>query len=186
VDLNLLLSQFLPILKRRAGPSIAVEAVLEPELGQIRGDTGQLKQIVLNLVLNARDRMPLGGSVRIVTGNVELPARAPHYAGSESFIRLAIEGARASKTGEAGEPKLEPLFAGNKPAMGLGLAVVDAMVNAADGLICADGQPDGGSRFEIFLPRWREPEKSDDIISPPSAAEPGRQKRMHKRGDKTS
>jgi two-component system cell cycle sensor histidine kinase/response regulator CckA len=187
VDLNLLLSQFLPILKRIAGPSIEVEAALDPELGQIRGDIGQLKQIVLNLVLNARDAMPLGGSVRIVTGNVELPAGTTYHPGSDSFIRLAIEREDTAKTGEPFEHMFKPFFAGNKPGMGLGLAVVDAMVNAADGLICADGRPDGGSRFEMFLPRWREPETPIPAGSPHSAAQPPRPpKRMHKRADKTS
>jgi two-component system, cell cycle sensor histidine kinase and response regulator CckA len=186
VDLNLLLSQFLPILKRMAGPSIALEAALDPELGQIRADIGQLKQIVLNLVLNARDAMPLGGSVRIATGNVELPARTTYYPGSESFIRLAIEPDGANKTGEIAKPMLDPFYAGNKPGMGLGLAVVEAMVNAADGLICADGQPGERSLFEIFLPRWREPEKPPHVNSPPLAPGPRRQKRIRKRTDGTS
>jgi two-component system cell cycle sensor histidine kinase/response regulator CckA len=186
VDLNLLLSQFLPILKRMVGPSIEVSATLEPKLGQIRGDIGQLKQIMLNLVLNARDAMPLGGVVRIETSNVELPARAPYYPGPESFIRLAIEGHGPGKTSELTEHTFEPFFAESKPEIGLGLAVVDAMVNAADGLISAEGQPGGGSRFEIFLPRWREPEKATQAGSPPSAAEPRLPKRMQKKTDKTS
>lgn len=186
VDLNPLLNQFLPMLKRLASPAIAVETGFSPELGQIRGDTGQLKQIVLNLVLNLRDGLPEGGVIRIQTNNVELPGRTPYYAGSESYIRLTIEGQGAAKPDSGAQPKLEPLIAGHKPGRGLGLAVVDAMVHAADGLICADGQPGGGPRFEVFLPRWREAEQSVQLSAPPSAAEPRRLKRATKRVEKTN
>lgn len=183
IDLNQLLNHFLPVLKRLTGVTIAVETTLAPDLGQLRGDAGQLKQIVLNLVLNLRDSMPLGGTVRMETSNVELPARAPYYAGSESYIRLVIEGQRASKAGESIEPMFEPFIAGHKPGMGLGLAVVDAMVNAADGLICADGRPDG-SRFEVFLPRWRDAEQPTPINAP--VPDSRRLKRPQKRAGKTS
>ncbi len=152
VDLNLLLIRFLPILKRMAGPAIAVEAALGPELGQIRADIGQLKQIVLNLALNARDGMPLGGRVCIETGNVELPDRVPYYAGPESFVRLAVEWHAITSEHDLSEP----FFAGNDSGIGLGMAVVDAMVNAADGVISVDRAPGGGPRFEVFFPRWRE------------------------------
>jgi signal transduction histidine kinase len=170
------------MLKRLAGPAIVVEAALEPELGQIRGDIGQLKQIVLNLVLNVRDAMPLGGSVRIETGNVELPGRVPYYAGSESFVRLAVEGHAVTSAHDLSEP----FFAGHNPGMGLGMAVVDAMVNAADGLICADGQPGQGPRFEIFLPRWCEADQPALIGPSPSPQEPRRAKGTQNRTDKTA
>jgi two-component system cell cycle sensor histidine kinase/response regulator CckA len=170
VDLNPLLSQFLPILKRLAGPSIAVEAALGPDISQIRGDTGQLKQIVLNLVLNARDAMPAGGRLCIQTGNVELPGRTAGYADTEFFVRLAIE-AHGSI---------------NKPVTGLGMALVDALVNAADGLISSDSQPGGGPRVEVFLPTWPDPEKLHNVSLPSSAPPPGRPKRMRKRTDKTA
>jgi two-component system cell cycle sensor histidine kinase/response regulator CckA len=167
VDLNLLLGHFLPILKRLAGPSIEVSATLEPQLGQVRGDIGQLKQIVLNLLLNARDAMPVGGRLCIQTGNVELPGRTAGYAGTEFFVRIAIEGQGTI----------------NKPGRGLGMAVVDALVNAADGLIAADSQPGGGPRFAVFLPTWPAPEKPPNVSLPSSAPPLGRPKRMRKRTD---
>lgn len=185
VDLNLLLTRFLPILKRMVGPSIALDAELDPGLGQTRGDLGQLKQIVLNLILNARDAMPLGGSVRIVTSNVDLPSRTPSCPGSESFVRLAIAGCGTVKNCDSSHPAVDPFFAGNKQGMGLGLSVVDAMVNAVDGLICADGQPGSASRFEVFLPRWRDAEKLADATPGTLPSEPRRQKRAQ-RADKTS
>lgn len=184
VDLNAVVNGFLPSLRRMAGPWIAVEAVQEPALGQIRGDIGQLKQIMLNLVLNARDALPLGGCVCIQTGNVELPSRAAAYTGTEFFVRLVIEAHRTGAAGETAGPR-DQFFAGNKPGTELGMAVVDVMVNAADGLMCADCLAGGGVRFEVFLPRWREAEKTPDPRTALAVAEPARRKRRPRRPDKT-
>jgi two-component system cell cycle sensor histidine kinase/response regulator CckA len=170
VDLNLLLTHFLPMLKRLAGPSIELSATLESQLGQVRGDIGQLKQIVLNLVLNARDAMPAGGRLCIQTRNVEPPGRTAGYAGTEFFVSIAIE-AHGSI---------------DKPGTGLGMAVVDALVNAADGLISLDSQPGGVPRVEVFLPTWPEPEKLTNVSLPSNSPRPGRPKRMRNRTDKTA
>ncbi len=152
VNLNSVVNRFLPRLRRMAGPSIALEARLDPELGTIRADTSQMKQILLNLILNARDAMPLGGRVCIQTGNVELP-------GSYPFVRLAVEDNGAGMDSGIAEHLFEPFFTNKKPATGkgLGLAVVHAIVSAADGLVNVDSKPGVGSRFEIFLPRVTEP-----------------------------
>ena len=152
VNLNSVVNRFLPRLRRMAGPSIALEARLDPELGMIRADTSQMKQILLNLILNARDAMPVGGSVCIQTGNVELP-------GSYPFVQLAVEDNGPGMDSEIAEHLFEPFFTNKKPATGkgLGLAVVHAMVSAADGLVNVDSKPGVGSRFEIFLPRVTRP-----------------------------
>jgi two-component system, cell cycle sensor histidine kinase and response regulator CckA len=152
VNLNSVVNRFLPRLKRMAGPSIVIETSLDPQLGTIRADTSQMKQILLNLILNARDAMPLGGSVYIQTGNVELP-------GSYPFVRLAVEDNGAGMDSEIAEHLFEPFLTNKKPSTGkgLGLAVVHAMVSAADGLVNVDSKPGVGSCFEIFLPRVTEP-----------------------------
>jgi two-component system, cell cycle sensor histidine kinase and response regulator CckA len=154
LDLNSLVNRFLPLLRSMAGPSVAVETSLDPELGEIRADTSQMEQVLLNLVLNARDAMPRGGRVSIQTGNVELP-------GSHPYVRLAVEDNGTGMDREIAEHMFEPFFTSKKPrtGTGLGLAVVHAMVTAADGLINVDSKPGVGSLFEIFLPRWREPEQ---------------------------
>jgi two-component system cell cycle sensor histidine kinase/response regulator CckA len=104
------------------------------------------------LVLNARDAMPGGGNVSIQTSNVELP-------GSQPFVRLAVEDNGAGMDSEIAEHLFEPFFTSKRRAAGkgLGLAVVHAMVSAADGLINVDSNPGAGSLFEIFLPRVTEP-----------------------------
>jgi PAS domain S-box-containing protein len=149
IDLNSLVNRLLPMLRRMAGPSITVETSLAPELGEIRVDTSQMEQALLNLTLNARDAMPRGGKVSIQTSNVELP-------GSQAFVRLAVEDNGAGMDSEIAEHLFEPFFTNKKREVGkgLGLAVVHAVVTAADGLINVDSSPGAGSLFEIFLPRW--------------------------------
>jgi signal transduction histidine kinase len=155
IDLNSLVNRLLPMLRRTAGPSITVETSLAPELGEIRVDTNQMEQAVLNLILNARDAMPRGGKVSIQTSNVELP-------GSQAFVRLAVEDNGAGMDSEIAEHLFEPFFTSKKREVGkgLGLAVVHAVVTAADGLINVDSSPGAGSLFEIFLPRW----ESENVI----------------------
>ncbi len=161
VDLNWLVQEFLPHLKRMAGPSVTVETRLDPELGEIRANQGQMEQVLLNLVLNARDAMPRGGKVSIQTGHVELP-------GSHPFVRLAVEDNGTGMDSETAEHLFEPFFTSKRrgAGKGLGLAVVHAIVTAADGLINVDSNPGAGSLFEIFLPRVTEPPPQGSVQRP--------------------
>jgi hypothetical protein len=158
LGLNSVINRFLPMLRRMAGPAIALEIKLEPQLGQIRADQSQMEQLLVNLVVNARDAMPRGGRVTIHTGNVELAPRSPLDAGTESFVRLAVEDNGAGMESEVAEHMFEPFFTTKKPGVGtgLGLAVVHAIVSAGDGLINVNSKPGAGTLFEVFLPRLDE------------------------------
>jgi signal transduction histidine kinase len=114
-----------------------------------------MEQVLLNLILNARDAMPRGGKVSVQTSNLELP-------GSQAFVRLAVEDNGAGMDSEVAEHLFEPFFTSKKREVGkgLGLAVVHAVVTAADGLINVDSSPGAGSLFEIFLPLW----KNENVI----------------------
>jgi PAS domain S-box-containing protein len=162
LGLNSLINRFLPMLKRMAGSSIAVETRLEPQLGQIRGDLSQMEQLLVNLVVNARDAMPRGGKLTIQTGNIDLAPRSPLDTGSESFVRLAVEDNGAGMESDVAEHMFEPFFTTKKPGVGtgLGLAVVHAIVSAGDGLINVDSKPGAGTLVEIFLPRLKEEKAS--------------------------
>jgi len=148
MDLNSVVNHFLPLLKRTAGPSIVVETNLDPGLGRIRADISQMEQVLLNLVLNARDAMAQGGRVSIQTTNV------PPVYGDAPFVRLAVEDNGAGMDTDTAEHMFEPFFTSKKPreGTGLGLAVVHAIVSAGDGLINVDSKPGAGTLFEIFLP----------------------------------
>lgn len=165
LDLNSLVTRFLPLLRRMAGSAITVEVQLDPGAGKILADVGQMEQLLLNLVLNARDATPLGGRVHIETGNIELPSRSPLVGGAEQFVRLAVTDNGKGMDSEMAEHMFEPFFTSKAPApgTGLGLAVVHAIVTAADGLINVNSQPGAGSLFEIFLPRAEEAGKATGL-----------------------
>lgn len=167
IDLNAVINRFVPLLKRTAGPSIKIETSLDPGLGKIRADTSQMEQVLLNLVLNARDAMPCGGRVSIKTNNIEPPASE-----SEVFVRLAVEDNGTGMDSETAEHIFEPFFTSKQPQVGtgLGLAVVHAIVSAGDGLINVASKPGLGSLFEVFLPRCMEKDQPPGVNARQTAA----------------
>ncbi len=162
VDLNSVIGSFLPVLEKLTGPSIQVQTKLDPRLGKIRADPRQIGLILLNLVLNARDAMPAGGRVSILTENVDLPPRSELETKPEPFVRLAVRDSSPGTESEAEEHIFNPFLRGRAPrrASGLGLAIVHAIVSAGDGLINVDIRPGAGALFEIFVPRV------DDVAAP--------------------
>ena len=155
LSLNPIVSRLFPTLKRLAGPSIDIETRLHPELGEIRADPAQMEQVLLRLVLNARDAMPDGGRITIETENVDLPPRTELDKRPEPFVRLAVRDTGAGMDSEVAEHIFEPFFTTKERGngTGLGLAIVHAIVTAGNGLINVDSRPGQGALFEIFFPR---------------------------------
>lgn len=158
IDLNSVVDRLLPILKSLTGPSIQVQARLDPDLGKIRADASQIEQVLLNLVLNARDAMRQGGEVSIQTENIDLPGRGELEAEVEPFVRMVVKDTGAGMDREIADHIFEPFFTTKQPGQGagLGLAIVHAIVSAGDGLINVESKPGAGAQFEIFLPRLGE------------------------------
>ena len=154
VDLNSVVDRLLPILKGLTGPSIRIESRLDPNLGKIRADVSQIDQILLNLVLNAREAMPEGGEVSIQTESIDLPRPGELAIEIESFVRLVVKDTGAGMDREVADHIFEPFFSTKEPheGAGLGLAIVHAIVSAGDGLINVESKPGAGAQFEIFLP----------------------------------
>jgi PAS domain S-box-containing protein len=158
VDLNALLHSVEPILRRTLGERSQLAMRPGPGLGRIRADPGQLEQVLLNLVLNARDAMPQGGRVTIETSNVEL---TPGYgsdkgvtivAGPHVLLSVADTGVGmdAPTAGRAFEP-----FFTTKPTgegTGLGLATVYGIVKQSGGYIWLYSEAGQGTTFKIYLP----------------------------------
>ena len=154
VDLNSVVDRLLPILKRLTGPSIHIESRLDPNLGKIRADVRQIEQVLLNLVLNARDAMPEGGEVSIQTENIDLPRPGELAIEVEPFARLVVKDTGPGMDREVADHIFEPFFTTKETGegAGLGLAIVHAIVSAGDGLINVESKPGAGAQFEIFLP----------------------------------
>jgi two-component system cell cycle sensor histidine kinase/response regulator CckA len=157
VELNGLVAGMEPMLGRLVGHEKKLSSVLSPELGIVRADKGQLEQVLMNLVVNARDATPAGGILAIETANLELrrPSGPHDIIPPGSFVTLAV---RDNGTGmdEATKERLfEPFFTTKEPGRGtgLGLATVYGIVKQSGGYIRVDSAPGAGATFTVLLPR---------------------------------
>jgi len=158
LDVNQQVKSFVGLLRRVIGEDIAVETHLAPDTWPVFADPGQLERVLMNLGLNARDAMPNGGTLRLITENVVLDAGRPRVApGLEagSYVSLIIEdtgvGIEASVLPRIFEPFVTTKAHGL--GTGLGLATVYGIVAQAGGAIDVTTRPGHGTRFSVFLPR---------------------------------
>jgi PAS domain S-box-containing protein len=132
------------MLRRTIGEDIDLVTEIPPDLYPIRIDPGQLEQIVINLVLNARDSMPAGGTVRIEAANMETPD--PH-------LRLTVRDAGTGMSRETLTRIFEPFFSTKDHGTGLGLSTVHSIIRQSDGDIAVDSQLGKGTTFTIQFPK---------------------------------
>jgi hypothetical protein len=144
VDLNRLVDHDRRMFERLLGPAIALEVLLAPDLPQVLTDAAQFGHVLLNLVANARDAMPDGGTLSISTGSGSDPR----------FVELVVRDTGIGMD-EATQARIfEPLFT-TKPSgrgTGFGLATARAVVAGSGGRITVDSRPGNGAVFTIQLP----------------------------------
>jgi PAS domain S-box-containing protein len=161
VSLNAIITEAGKMLRRLMGEDIAISTILEPGLWPIKGDSGLLQQVLMNLVVNARDAMPDGGELTIETKNVDVTAdEAEHYLGMTpgSHVLLAVSDTGCGMDEAVRARIFEPFFT-TKPqgaGTGLGLATCYGIVAQTGGWIGAESEPGKGSTFRIYLPRTTE------------------------------
>ena len=157
VELNGLVSGMQPMLGRLVGDSMTLSSVLEPELGSVRADRGQLEQVLMNLVVNARDATQPGGMLAIETANLEIrrPSGPHDLTPLGSFVTLAVRDNGAGMDEATKERLFEQFFTTKEPGRGtgLGLATVYGIVKQSGGFIRVDSSPGAGATFTVFLPR---------------------------------
>jgi len=158
VSLNEVLRDMEPMLRRLVGENIRLETRLDPEAGSIHADLGQLEQVVLNLVVNARDAMPTGGTLTLATASVEIAPGAPEDGLNlppGSYVRLAVDDTGTGMSPEILKQLFEPFFTTKErgKGTGLGLATVDGIVHQSGGHIEVESEPGKGTRFVVLLPR---------------------------------
>jgi PAS domain S-box-containing protein len=175
LDLNALIAELQKMLHRLIGEDIELETRLDPGLGPLRADRSQLDQVIMNLVVNARDAMPHGGRLSIVSGNVEVCANTPIAAsglapGAYVFMQISDTGTGMDE--ETQERLFEPFFT-RKPqgkGTGLGLCTVYGIVKQSDGHITVKSKLGEGSVFTIYLPRLTKEtgdKRAAEVVRPP-------------------
>lgn len=158
LDLNQVVANMHNLLQRAIGENIELISVPEPELGTVRADPGQIEQVVLNLVLNARDAMPQGGRLTIRTANMHLDdtfvQRHPEVEPGP-YVMIAVRNTGIGMDAEKQSRIFEPFYTTKElgRGTGLGLATVYGIVKQSGGYIFVDSEPGQGTTFKIFLPR---------------------------------
>jgi nitrogen-specific signal transduction histidine kinase/ActR/RegA family two-component response regulator len=156
LDLNACVAGMGGPLRRLIGEDIELVTRLDPGLGRLRGDESQVQQVVVNLVVNARQAMPEGGRITIHTNNVEIDqATAALHIGLEPgpFVVLSVEDTGIGVEEPAHSRLFEPFSASEDSAPGLGLATVYGVAQQSGGFITVESQSGGGTAFRIHFPR---------------------------------
>src|ERR1019366_10386590 len=154
VQLNALVAEMLRLLRPIVGEHISLVVTPDPNLGVVKADFAQMTRVVMNLVLNARDAMPRGGSIGIRTANMELGADSWHRLPPGRYIMPEVSDNGAGMDPQTLRQIFQPFFTTkNRGGTGLGLSTVHRIVEQAGGGIWARSEPGRGTPFTIGLPR---------------------------------
>ena len=157
LDVNGLITEMTGMLGRLIGEDIVVTLALAPSVSLALADRGQLEQVVMNLVVNARDAMPGGGSVTITTADVELENSSLHEEAivPGHYVLLAITDTGNGMTKETQRHLFEPFFTTKETGhgTGLGLSTTYGIVKQSKGYIWVYSEPGLGTTFKVYWPR---------------------------------
>ena len=180
LDLRAVVSNLSKMLKRVLGETVTLEFHPPTDLPLVQADTGMIEQVILNLVVNARDAMPQGGTLTISTNPVEMNdayVQTHPEARLGAFVCLRVSDSGCGMDAATMARIFEPFFTTKEigKGTGLGLATVYGIVKQHDGWIEVSSEVGKGSAFNVFLPASSEPVKAPPPESPVTAAVRGGQ-----------
>jgi PAS domain S-box-containing protein len=170
IDVNSALIDVDKILHRLITEDIYLTLLLGPETGCVKVDPGQVEQVVINLVVNARDAMPNGGELRIETDSISLDAAAAEQRGVApgEFVVLQVSDSGTGMTPEVQARIFEPFFTTKESGhgTGLGLSTCYGIAKQNRGFIEVDSELGRGSSFRVYLPKVAEAAEATPTSEP--------------------
>ena len=179
LDLNEVVSDMEKMLRRLIGEDIELVTNRDPMLGRVRADQGQIEQVIMNLVVNARDATPQGGKLGIATANTEMDEifvkRYPYPVQTGQYIVLTVSDNGVGMDAATKARVFEPFFTTKEKGKGtgLGLSTVYGVVKQSGGYIDFDSEPGEGTTFRIYFRRVNEPVESEGLAT--EAQQPARE-----------
>jgi PAS domain S-box-containing protein len=166
LDLNAIVTDMEDMLERLIGEQVELAIASSPELGRLRADQSQVEQILLNLVVNARDAMPDGGTLAVKTDNIRLDHDyTSRHPGSREgpYVMLAVRDTGMGMDAETQAQIFEPFFTTKElgKGTGMGLSTVYGIVKQSNGYIEVDSEIGTGTTFRVYFPRVQE-ERADE------------------------
>jgi CheY-like chemotaxis protein len=168
LDLNTVVREIEPLLRRTIGEHITVETSLRATVSAVLADRAQLDQMLVNLALSGRDAMPDGGTLRIETEDLDARSAWRQGLDTEAHVQLVVSDTGVGIAEDVRDQVFEPFFSagGSGRGSGLGLATVYATVRQAGGRIRLASEPGRGSVFRILLPVAPEGAEGDSTEEP--------------------
>jgi PAS domain S-box-containing protein len=157
LGLNEVVARVETILRRLVGSGVKLEVEPARSLPPIKADAGRVEQVILNLCVNARDAMPLGGTITVTTAAVDLATPVLGLRGRVEpgrYVKIAVRDEGTGMPAEVVARLFEPFFTTKEPGKGtgIGLSTIDPIVRAAGGVIIVESEVGKGSTFSVYFP----------------------------------